>query len=480
LYKTGDLVSYLPGGELRFLGRVDHQVKIRGFRIELGEIETVLRQHPLIAEAAVLDHANGEGEKVLTAYVVAQQQQPAPDAPDAAWDDERVQQWRDVFDGVYSQTGELADGSLNLSGWVSSYSGEPIPEEEMRSWVEGTVENLLALRPQRVLELGCGSGMLLLRVAPHCRLYWGTDFAPESLRYLRGQLTLHDLNGADINLLQRPADDFSGLAPDSFDSVVLNSVAQYFPDVDYLLRVLKGAVEVVAPGGFIYVGDIRNRRLLEAFHFSVQARKVEPEMTREEFAAHVRRLMSQEDELLLDPEFFFALKDSFPKIGHVEIRPKRGRHHNELTRFRYDAVLHLGEVERPPAEPERLDWREAGLTLRELERRLDAGRPEAVLLTNLPNARVAAEAHGLRWLHAAGAGEGPQSVGEWLRAEAAEREPAVEPEDLLAVAERTPYEVALSCARTGPEGSFEAALARRDAGTRGNDAAPPPRPARAA
>jgi hypothetical protein len=89
LYKTGDLVSYLPGGELRFLGRVDHQVKIRGFRIEPGEIETVLRGHPLIAEAVVLDHANEEGEKVLTAYVVARQRH-ARGAQDAASDDEQA------------------------------------------------------------------------------------------------------------------------------------------------------------------------------------------------------------------------------------------------------------------------------------------------------------------------------------------------------------------------------------------------------
>jgi non-ribosomal peptide synthetase component F len=47
LYKTGDLVRYLPDGNIEYLGRIDHQVKIRGFRIELGEIEAVLRQHRL-------------------------------------------------------------------------------------------------------------------------------------------------------------------------------------------------------------------------------------------------------------------------------------------------------------------------------------------------------------------------------------------------------------------------------------------------
>ncbi len=53
-YRTGDLVRLLPGGELEFLGRIDHQVKIRGYRIELGEIETVLARHPAVRETVVL------------------------------------------------------------------------------------------------------------------------------------------------------------------------------------------------------------------------------------------------------------------------------------------------------------------------------------------------------------------------------------------------------------------------------------------
>ncbi len=54
LYKSGDLVRYLPNGELEYLGRIDHQVKIRGFRIELGEIEAAVQQHPAIQEVIAL------------------------------------------------------------------------------------------------------------------------------------------------------------------------------------------------------------------------------------------------------------------------------------------------------------------------------------------------------------------------------------------------------------------------------------------
>ena len=76
LYKTGDVVRYLPSGELEFLGRVDHQVKVRGFRIELGELESVLRQHPLLQDAVVVVKESDEGQKHLVAYCVMVNGQP--------------------------------------------------------------------------------------------------------------------------------------------------------------------------------------------------------------------------------------------------------------------------------------------------------------------------------------------------------------------------------------------------------------------
>jgi amino acid adenylation domain-containing protein/non-ribosomal peptide synthase protein (TIGR01720 family) len=79
LYRTGDLVRHRPGGELEFLGRIDHQVKVRGIRIELAEIELALAAHGAVREAVVA--VRGEaGQARLVAYVV-----PAGDtAPDTA------------------------------------------------------------------------------------------------------------------------------------------------------------------------------------------------------------------------------------------------------------------------------------------------------------------------------------------------------------------------------------------------------------
>lgn len=74
LYKTGDLVRYLPDGNIEFLGRIDHQVKIRGFRIELGEIESVLNQHSDVEISVVIVREDKPGDQRLVAYIVNKSQ----------------------------------------------------------------------------------------------------------------------------------------------------------------------------------------------------------------------------------------------------------------------------------------------------------------------------------------------------------------------------------------------------------------------
>ncbi|MDJ0676974.1 MAG: amino acid adenylation domain-containing protein, partial [Calothrix sp. MO_167.B42] len=75
LYKTGDLASYLPDGNIDFLGRMDNQVKIRGFRIELGEIETILCQHSSVRTGVVVAQEDKPGDKSLVAYVTTYEEQ---------------------------------------------------------------------------------------------------------------------------------------------------------------------------------------------------------------------------------------------------------------------------------------------------------------------------------------------------------------------------------------------------------------------
>ncbi len=77
VYRTGDLARWLPDGEVEFLGRIDRQVKIRGFRVEPGAVETMLRGHPAVADAAVVDAVAPNGSAMLRAYLVADGSPPS-------------------------------------------------------------------------------------------------------------------------------------------------------------------------------------------------------------------------------------------------------------------------------------------------------------------------------------------------------------------------------------------------------------------
>lgn len=396
LYRSGDLGRYLPSGDLEFLGRIDHQVKIRSFRIELGEIEAVLSQHPAVQEVVVTVREE-ESDRYLVAYVVAKAESHNLVAQIDAWADQHISRWQTIYKDTYGQSPTHSDLTFNISGWNSSYTGSLLADIEMQEWVDRTVDRIRLLQPKQVLEIGCGTGLLLSRIAPHCLRYDGADFSPEAMHHLQLlKTTKSEL--AHVNLLNRTADDFSGFEPSSFDTVIINSVIQYFPNIDYLVKVLQQAVEVVQPGGHIFIGDVRSLPLLEAYHASVQLEQAAEDLSRERLQQRVRRRLLEEEELVIDPEFFLALQQHLPQIGAVQIQLKQGRFHNELTRFRYDVVLQVGTQWRSPAPIKWLDWSRLPMTPEQVSQQLAAQQPESLGIRGVVNARIQADLELLEWL----------------------------------------------------------------------------------
>ncbi|TDB89385.1 amino acid adenylation domain-containing protein, partial [Actinomadura sp. KC216] len=317
MYRTGDLVRVRADGNIDFLGRTDDQVKIRGYRVEPAEIENALAAEPGVGQAAVVAaDTDVPGVKRLIGYIV-------PDGTREGAVDEQLAEWRQIYDAEYTEIDTVVHAE-EFAGWNSSYDGAPIPLADMREWRATTLDRIRGLRPRRVLEIGVGAGLILTRIAPEVEEFWGTDFSAPVIAKLR-----HDL-GSDspVRLSCQPAHDTTGLPEDHFDTIVINSVTQHFPGPAYLQDVVAKAMRLLAPGGALFIGDVRDLRTVACLHAAVQ-------LGRGGDLKAVERAVRMEKEMLLDPAFFTALDAT----ARVDVLSKRGTKHNELTRHRYDVVL---------------------------------------------------------------------------------------------------------------------------------------------
>jgi natural product biosynthesis luciferase-like monooxygenase protein len=437
LYRTGDLARWGAGGDIEFLGRLDHQVKVSGYRIELGEIETLLSEHPAVREAVVVARSDGGGDARLVGYVIPREGASAGGATDA---------WHAIWNETYTQGG-TGDGALNTVGWRSTYTGEQIPEEEMREWVDMTTERILSLSPRRVMEIGCGTGMLLLRIAPRVDHYTGVDFSQAALDHVRREADARGLG--DVVSLSRRAADTVGEVEGQFDTIVINSVIQYFPDVDYLVRVIEAAWAKLSPGGALFVGDVRSLPQLRAFATAIELARAPSSTPQADLAKRVERRITEDSELVVDPALFSALGTRLANVADVRVELKAGRAMNEMSRFRCDVTVRKGP------------WQGAGDAARRVRasepcsleslRALLQEQPGAVRVTDIPNLRLSREVAAANALSSPGAGTAAEL--------AALEAHGIDPEDVRTI--DSGYEVRIHWSEAADR--FDATFLRRGA-----------------
>jgi SAM-dependent methyltransferase len=348
--------------------------------MECAQIEAQLLQHPLVRAAAVL--ANVAYITPDFAKLRTQQQLISGSASS-----EVVARWNKLYELTYS-TGPAAPSFV---GWNSIYTRKPIPEAQMQEWLHATLGCLHALSPTRVLEIGCGTGLVLQHLAALCSVYVALDLSALALARLKNWIKSQaDLK--HVELLHRSAAELQDLPDTHFDTVILNSVVQYFPDIDYLLATLKEAVRLLRPGGRIFIGDVKHLGLLPLFHTTVQLPRAERTTSLGELKKRIRGAIAQDRELAIDPELFQSLPGRLPGISRAEVQLKRSRAPKELSSYRYDVVLEVGEKHNEQLFCEPLQWQNTADFAAAVESKTRARRWRAVRLHSIPNPRLSQSA----------------------------------------------------------------------------------------
>jgi len=367
LYRTGDLTRYFENGEIQFLGRLDHQVKLRGYRIELGEIENLLESHPSV-EKAIACVREGRIAAYLTSNAVAA---------------DGTAIWKNQWDLLYTSAIDQSGGEKldRLDSVIAGWSGVDNLEDQVSEWIGTTVDRIRNYGGRRIFEIGCGTGQLLARMAPTAEAYWAADISKVAIEALEKN---HPL--PQVKLLTRPADDFQDIPDCDFDTVIINSVAQYFPNADYLAEVLENAARTVKPGGRIFLGDIQSNALLSVHHAEALGKRAVKGTTAGQLREKVSQRLASETELSLDPDWFTHLRRQLPEISHVELLLRRGKHANETNIYHYDVVLHIAGEPRLVGLPPATEWKK--LNLEQLEAILSE-RPGIHHFTGIPDARLA-------------------------------------------------------------------------------------------
>ncbi|REK74754.1 non-ribosomal peptide synthetase [Paenibacillus paeoniae] len=249
---------------------------------------------------------------------------------------------------LWEHVGAEAADDISGGGWLSSYTGEPLGEEEME---EFSVNAFQKLQPylrmdSRVLEIGCATGLTMFRIAPHVGSYVGTDMSAATIERTRRKA--RELSLSQIELHTLAAHEIGQLQGQRFDIVILNSVIQYFHGHQYFRGVLELVIGLMKDEGVILVGDVMDMDKKPELLASLREYKQQ--------YPQARTKLDYSEELFLPRAYFTDLVHSLTGLRSARCSNKIHSIGNELTRFRYDVLLDINFKADKEIEGSRHKW----------------------------------------------------------------------------------------------------------------------------
>lgn len=237
-----------------------------------------------------------------------------------------------------SRNNEDEFDEISGAAWVSSYTGTEFSKQEMKEYSDNTFEKLKPYINSnvKVLEIGCASGITMYKIAPLVKLFYGTDLSEEMIKNNQKKVIDNNINNIKLECLA--AHEIDKIKDQDFDIIILNSVVQYFSDYRYLTEVIEKAITMLGESGIIYIGDIRDQDLKSQFIQSL----VDYMNNNSDNNYKIRT--NYTDELFLPRRYFEDLRKSNAYISDIVCSNKIFTIENELTKYRYDAVINVSKT----------------------------------------------------------------------------------------------------------------------------------------
>ena len=243
---------------------------------------------------------------------------------------------------LWEYLGSQAKDDIEGGGWASSYTSEPFSRAEMDEYADNALTKLKPHldKTKRVLEIGCASGITMYKAAPFVKEYYGTDLSQPIIDYNRQICRERGIDNIKLRCLE--AEDMGLLEERDFDIIIINSVVQAFSGFNYLRRIISYALDLLNDKGILFLGDLMDLDKKENLIADVHAyKKANP---------YAASKLDFSNEMFVPRAFFEDMRVEFPAIQSAEHADKVFTIENELTKFRYDVLLHVDKTASASAE----------------------------------------------------------------------------------------------------------------------------------